>query len=139
MEEAEPAGRGGLLQLARRGDRNHTRNSHRNSRMAVGTRGSETENEMFDASGDGMHVKRPDLCGVVHPHENATETRRDPTGIPLANRSRGRGYRRTHRTLGRISQRSERTGIGASRYPLWDSRQDTKDARLSSYETYSRR
>src|SRR5215472_8923331 len=113
MEEAEPAGFGGLLQLACRGDRNHTRSSHRSSRVAVGTRGSETEGHPLDASGDGMHVERPDLCGVVHPHENPTETRRDPAGIPLADRSRGRGYRRTDRTLGRISQRSERTRIGA--------------------------
>src|SRR6516225_530213 len=113
MEEEELAGCGGLLQLARRGDCDHTRNSHRNSRVAVGTRGSETEGHPFDASGDGMHVERPDLCGVVHPHENPTETRRDPAGIPLADRSRGRGYRRTDRTLGWISQRSERTRIGA--------------------------
>src|SRR6516164_102995 len=113
MEEEELAGCGGLLQLARRRDCDHTRNSHRNSRVAVGTRRSETEGHPFDASGDGLHVERPDLCGVVHPHENPTETRRDPAGIPLADRSRGRGYRRTDRTLGWISQRSERTRIGA--------------------------
>src|SRR5215472_4257686 len=113
MEEAAPAGCGGLLRPARCGDRNHTRNGHRNSRVAVGTRGSETEGHPFDASGDGMHVEHPDLCGVVHPHENPTETRRDPTGISLADRSLGRAYRRTDRTLGRISQRSEGTRIGA--------------------------
>src|SRR5215469_681474 len=113
MEEAAPAGCGGLLQLARCRDSNHTRSSQRNSRVAVGARGSETEGHPLDASGDGMHVERPDLCGVVHPHENPTETTRDPAGIPIADRSRGRGYRRTDRTLGRISQRSERTRIGA--------------------------
>src|SRR6266704_1813018 len=39
MEEAAPAGCGCLLQLVRRGDRNHSRGSHRNSRVAVGTQG----------------------------------------------------------------------------------------------------
>jgi hypothetical protein len=45
--------------------------------------GTKTEG-IPDASGDGMRVKRPDLCGVVHPHENPAETRRGPARIPLA-------------------------------------------------------
>ena len=38
----------------------------------------------FDASGDGMRVKRPDLCGVVYPSEIPTEPTRGPAGILLA-------------------------------------------------------
>src|SRR6266403_2772232 len=115
MEEAAPDGCGGLLQLARRGDRNHTRGSHRNSRVAVGTRGTETERHPFDASSDGMPVERPDLYGVVHPHENPAETRRDPAGIPLAARGCGRIRRRTDGTPRRFSQWSEWTGIDVLR------------------------
>src|ERR1700746_1494120 len=42
MEEAALAGCGGLLQLSRRGDHNHSRASHRNSRVAMEPRGAET-------------------------------------------------------------------------------------------------
>src|ERR1700693_3529563 len=113
MEEAAPAGCGGLLQLTRRGDRNHTRGGHRNSRVAVGTRGAETERHPFDASSDGMPVERPDLWGVVHPHENPAETRGGPAGIPLAGRGCRRSHRRTDGTPRRLSQWSEWTGIDA--------------------------
>src|SRR5690349_3881709 len=111
MEEAASPGSSGLLQLARRGDRNHTRGSHRNSRLAVGTRGPETERHPFDASIDGMRVKCPDLCGVVHPHENPSEPRRDPAWIPLADRGCCRSHRRTDWTPWWFSQRSEWTWI----------------------------
>src|SRR5712664_1136789 len=84
MEEPAPTGCGGLLQLARRGDRNPTRRSHRNSRVAVGARGAKTERHPFDASGDGMRVNRPHLGGVVHPYEDPAETTSSPARIPLA-------------------------------------------------------
>ena len=66
-KKAAPAGCGGLLQHARRGNRNIPRGSHRNSRVVVGSRGAETEWHSLDASSDGVRVKRPDLGGVVHP------------------------------------------------------------------------
>jgi hypothetical protein len=61
------------MQLSRRGDCNHTGGRHWNSRVAVGTRGAESERHLLDASSDGMRVDRPDLGGVVHPPESPTE------------------------------------------------------------------
>src|SRR5205809_1828329 len=104
MEEAAPAGCDRLLQLARRGDRHHTRDRHRHSRVAVGTRGSKTERHPFDASGDGMRVKRPDLDGVVHPHENPTEPRKSHARIPPADRGCSRSYRHTDSTPRRMDR-----------------------------------
>ena len=75
MEEAAPAGFGGLLQLACRGNLDHTRCSYRDSRVAVGTRRAETEKHPFDASGDGLRIERADLGGLIHPHASPTETR----------------------------------------------------------------
>src|SRR6267143_6445124 len=90
MEEAAPPGSSGLLQFARRGDRNRTRGSHRNSRLAVGTRGTEIERHPLDASGDGVPIDRPDLGRVVHSYETPTETTGGPVRIPLADRGCGR-------------------------------------------------
>src|SRR5438445_4415316 len=117
MEEAAPAGCDRLLQLARRGDRHHTRDRHRHSRVAAGTRGSKTERHHFDASGDGMRVKRPDLDGVVHPHENPTEPRKSHARRPPADGGCSRSYRRTDSTPRRLSQWSEWTGIEVFRNP----------------------
>jgi hypothetical protein len=77
--------------------------------------GQKLKGNPFDASGDGMRVKRPDLCGVVHPHENPTEPRRDPSGIPLADRGCCRSHRRTDGAPRRFSQRSEWTRINVFR------------------------
>src|ERR1700736_6400125 len=111
MEKAALAGCGGLLQFARRGDRNHTCGNHRNSCVAVGTRGTETERHPLDASGDGMRIERLDLGCVVHPQENPPETKRRPPRIPLAHRGCGRSHRRTDGTPRRLSKWSEWTGI----------------------------
>src|SRR5579863_5706739 len=111
MEEPAAPGCGCLLQLARRGDRNDTRGGHRDHRLAVGTRGAETERYPFDASGDGMPIDRRDLRGVVHPCENPAETTRGPARIPLADRGGGRSHRRADWTPRRLSQWSEWTRI----------------------------
>jgi len=111
MEEAAPPGSSGLLQLARRGDRNHTRGSHRNSRLAVGTRGQKLKGILL------MHllmgcVSSVLICVVWFIHmRNPTEPRRDPSGIPLADRGCCRSHRSTDGAPRRFSQRSEWTRI----------------------------
>jgi len=66
-----------------------------------------------------MRVKRPDLDGVVHPHENPTEARKNHARIPPADRGCSRSYRRTDSTPRRLSQWSEWTGIEVFRN-AWD-------------------
>jgi hypothetical protein len=55
----------------------HTRRDHWNCRVAMGTRGAETERHPFDASSDGLRVERADLGGVVHPQKSAAAERRN--------------------------------------------------------------
>jgi hypothetical protein len=107
------AGRGGLLQPVCCSDCHVARSCHGNSRVAVGTRRSKTERHPFDASGHGMPVHCLDLYGVVHTHENQTQTRR-PVWIPLANRSCSRRHRRNDGAAWWVSQWRERISIDIS-------------------------
>src|ERR1700740_2993045 len=111
MEEAAGIGGGRLLQLACGGNRNYTRDHHRNCRVAVGARGTEAGRHPDDASGDGMRIDRYDLGGVVHPSAKETEPGGDFAWISFANRGCRRIRRRTNGTPWRLSQRSEWTGI----------------------------
>src|SRR6516165_2659458 len=111
MEEAPPADCGGLLQLACRGDRNHTDCSYWIPCLAVGTRWSEGEGHSSDASSNGVRVELSDLGSMVHPHENPPPTRRVAPRISLADRGGGRSVCRRDRALGWFSKWSEWTWI----------------------------
>src|SRR5690349_417051 len=111
MEEALPAGCGGLLQLAGRVDRYHTCGSYRISCVAVGTRLAEVERHPSDASSYGVRVEPSYLGSMVHPQASPAPTRSSASRISFADRSSGCDICSGDRALGRFSQRSEWTGV----------------------------
>jgi hypothetical protein len=65
LDEAPWPRRCGVLQLARGGNFNASRSRHRATRVAVSTRGPETEGDPIAALSTCVRLERPDLAGVV--------------------------------------------------------------------------